>query len=129
MKPSLRSFFSPDAPSADLRDWAPEDSTTFGVLIQAFIGLEGEEGEDMFQFLVCTPKWLERELAEAHAKGDDKPHVIGHHHVIVPAWDYDLLYRWLIETCERSAGESWSAVTRRLSRYGLWEYQDTEHDK
>jgi hypothetical protein len=129
MKPEVRSLFSPDIPdpSQDLAEWGgPSDPDLFGLLVEVWVGAEGDEGEDVFSFMVCSPRWFSERLAEL---GGDPPYIIGHHYIVMASWNYDALYGLLQQFCARSEGPDWTSVTRKLSRYGLWEFQDTEHDQ
>jgi Immunity protein 8 len=113
-KAVLRRLHSPDAP--DMSSYVPEDPDRFAILVQAMIGPEGDEGEESFDFLVCTPEWLADRVA-------DEGHEFGRHHLIVARYDPELINRALHELCETATGE-WSAVATYLARYGKWEFED-----
>lgn len=115
------SFYSPDAPAADLSTWSPPTGE-FGVLIQSFVGIEGDRGEESFEFRICTPGWLSHRLQQA-------PYVLGHHHIIVSSWDFTVIESLLREIVRQSSADDWDGVVRKLSRYGRWEFQDSDVDK
>ena len=73
MRASVRYMFSPDVP--DLPSYQPEPADEFGFLLQIIAGPDNGEGEESFDVIVCTPRWLEK----THARSDV---VIGRHHLI-----------------------------------------------
>jgi hypothetical protein len=125
MRLKVKDFFSPDLgpdpenPGVifDLSKWKPQDESDFGIFVEAFVGPEDKQGHDMFCFIVCTPRWLERELQEKKHKGSGE-FILGHHHVIVSKWDYETIYQWFVDLCKRSEADDWPG---RLSRDTDWE--------
>jgi len=82
----LKRLHSPDV--ADFEAFAPRDPRCFSVLVQAMFGPEGTAGEESFDVVVCTPKWLER---EAEIKGIAYPR----HHLVVNDFDIERLRAFL----------------------------------
>ncbi len=115
VKAQLRELHSPDL--ADLDKNTPPDLTNFGLLMQALIGVEGEEGEESFDFIVCTPSWLAEEVAR-------KGFILGRHYLFVASYDYAQIEKIIDDLCNQAEGEDWDAVAAFLSRYGAWEYED-----
>lgn len=115
MRGSLRRLHSPDV--ADLSGYHPERPDDFGFLLQILVGPEGGEGEESFDVVVCTPKWLEGQ----HGPSDV---VSGRHHLIVFEYDYDRLAREIERVCESAEGQSWREVALKLSRFAHWEFED-----
>ena len=64
LRAALRGLHSPDI--SDLRTYRPERPDEFGFLLQVFAGPEGQEGEESFGVVVCTPKWLLQKPAVRH---------------------------------------------------------------
>jgi len=95
----------------------PDDPTDFCVVLQALIGREDTNGCESFQFVVCTPAWLQRELTTRSS-------IWGRHLLIVAQYDYDLIMTAINDLCSASAGPDWTTVGERLSRYGFWEFED-----
>jgi len=54
----LRGFYNNDAPELDLESFAPAESDNFGLSVTTFIGPKGGGGEEMFDFFVCSPRWV-----------------------------------------------------------------------
>jgi hypothetical protein len=111
----LKYLHSPDLP--DLEDAKPQDPADFVILVQAIIGLEGGDGADTFDFIVCTPKWLERQVTPENPMS-------GRSHIFVEHYDYEQIRSEIARYCSLAVGPSWPSVAAILSRYGRWEYED-----
>jgi Immunity protein 8 len=111
----LKSLYSPQL--QDIEVSQPPDPADFEILVQAMIGLEGEEGADTFDFVVCTPNRLIRRVA---AEGP----LSGHSYLFVEKYDYDVIRREIARYCATAMGPSWPQVAAVLSRYGQWEYEN-----
>ena len=115
MRAELRWLHSPDL--LDLEHDTPADPECFCLLVQAMVGERGTDGSESFGFLVCTPQWLAREVAEAG-------YVLGRPYIFMARYDYGLLLRVITELCDEAEGPDWATVAARLGRYGLWERED-----
>ena len=109
----------PHVPDMDLEHYAPEDPEDVALAVTASIGPRGEPGEELFEFLVRTPRALTREIAESHLG-----YLVARHYIIVPTYDYDLVRRAIIDLCDRAQGPDWETVATWLARYGQWEFED-----
>ncbi len=78
MKAEIKYFHSPDIP--DLGTYQPIECDNFVFLLQMFVGEKGKQGEESFDLIVCTPKWL----VNNHHKEES---VFGLYHLIV--FEYD----------------------------------------
>ncbi len=115
MHAKLRYLHSPDVP--DMATYTPEDPTHFSILVQAMVGPRGEQGEESFDFIVCTPRWLEATLSQ-------DGFVFGRHYLIVPRYDYYLIWQAIEDLCNRTDGPDWTTIANKLGRYGQWEFED-----
>ena len=115
MRAALRRLHSPDVP--DLSSYEPERDDDFGFLLQILAGPNCGEGEESFDVIVCTPRWLER----THDRADVVP---GRHHLIVFEYNYERLIRAIASMCELTEGSSWREVAEKLARLGRWEFED-----
>lgn len=113
--PELKRLHSPDVPN--LETYCPENRENFGILVQAMFGPFGIDGEESFDFLVCTPEWLAQRLSA---------NVIysGRHHLICARYDYFRLTEYVKNYAEKIAGENWKEVASKLARLGKWEFED-----
>ncbi len=115
MRAKLRRLHSPDADP--LSDYAPEDPETFGLLVQALIGPSDGEGEESFDFVVCTPRWF-------HAQTLEKDFAWPRNHLFVKRWDYAVVERAIRDVVTRAEGTEWTSVAAQIARYGRWEFED-----
>ena len=115
MRADLRGIYSSDID--DLESWRPDDPECFELAVRAFIGPESGDGEEMFDFQVCTAAWLER---HPPPKGFEFLRST----ILVARWDYKTLERALGDLCLHTAGDDWREIATRLSRYGRWEFED-----
>ena len=117
MRAELKYLHTPDAPS--LRLYAPENSSVFGIFVEAMVGPEGDDSSESFGFQLCTPRWLEQAV-----KGEASAILSGRHHLIVESFDYDALHGYVNRYCSSCTGETWSEVAHRVGRLGRWEFED-----
>lgn len=115
LQPELHWLHSPDL--LDMRASIPDDPENFCLLVQALVGPPGDQGEESFDFLVCTPNWLYRSLAE-------QPAIFGRHYLFVQRYDYELIVATIERLCASISCSNWSEVAERLGRYGQWEFED-----
>lgn len=115
MQAELKRLHSPDI--GDLKAYSPEEPDNFGFLLQAMIGPEGQDGEESFDIVVCTPEWLKRNHPATKV-------VLGRHHLIVFRYDYRSLASYIAAFAGRCTGESWQEVACQLGRLGRWEFDD-----
>jgi hypothetical protein len=106
----------------DLERYVPEDPECFGIYVEASIGPQGLPGEDLFGFMVCTPRWLDSHPAE-------KGFLLARDHLILWRYDYSLLWRAIADLCRRTEGPDWESVANRLSQYAHWEFEDPSFDE
>jgi hypothetical protein len=120
----LRFLHSPDLPHLE-EGQVPPDPECFLILVQAFVAEVGEdtptEGES-FDFLVCTPRWLEAEVRKTG-------YLLGRHYIFVPRYDFAHIRRIIAALCEQAEGEDWQSVATSLGLYGQWEWDTTQPPK
>jgi hypothetical protein len=85
--------------------------------VQLLVGPVGGPGEESFDITLCTIGWLAERVREER-------NVDGRHHVIVQAFNYDLIERYLRERVAELEGSTWDEVAERLGRLGHWEFED-----
>jgi hypothetical protein len=111
MRARLRGVHSPDVD--DLAAYRPS-SDGFAVLMQLLVGPDDGSGEESFDVLVCSPRWLQQQPAP----------VIGRHHLVVSHFDLGAIEEFLRRQVESCAGETWSEVASKVGRIGRWEFED-----
>lgn len=115
MKAKIRYLHSPDV--YDLTSYQPEEKDNFCFLLQVMVGSEHTEGEESFDILVFTPKWLMDNY-------DRQDVVFGLHSIIVFEYDYERLLATLRTYIESLDEDSWIELGEKINRIGKWEFQD-----
>ncbi|WKL57150.1 Imm8 family immunity protein [Asticcacaulis sp. ZE23SCel15] len=113
MRAQLKSLHSPDV---DLDSYYPNNADCFSFLLQAFIGPDVEDGEDVFNFIVCTPQWLEVEK-----KGEI---TFGANYIIVTNYNLKDIEEHLKSYAQRCVGDSWVEVANKIAKVGEWEFDN-----
>lgn len=101
----------------DLKEYHPERSDDFSIIVRIIVGELGGNGEESFDVIVCTPKWLERKINQTGP-------MFGYHHLFVANYDYDSIYRKIYRYVRNIEGENWQAIAVKLNRIGSWEFDD-----
>jgi immunity protein 8 of polymorphic toxin system len=89
----------------------------FGILVEAMIGPTDREGEEAFDFMLCTPQWIAHELQTRDRRW-------GRATLLVSEYSYEVLERTVARLCQRVEGSDWSQVAEVLSRWMQWEFED-----
>ena len=115
VRAEIKRFHSPDV--LNLRTYVPEDAGDFGFLLQIMAGPVGRDGEESFDVVVCTARWIGQHL------GTDGILVV-RHYVVVDSYDYERLEAFLRHYVDQCSGTTWEEVAFRLGRLGKWEFED-----
>jgi hypothetical protein len=115
LRAEIRRLHSPDL--FDLRHDSPTPPDDFSVLIQILVGPAGGPGEESFDVLVVTPKYLARRVAQQGP-------VCGRHLLVVESFDYASIEEWIRRAVHSCEGSTWSEVALRIARIGHWEFED-----
>lgn len=94
-----------------------KDPECFDVVVRAMVGPLGQEGEESFDVRVCTPE----SLAQICEKDG---FVFGRHRLVVNSYSPAKIRSVLTKFIERCSGDSWQEVAEKVSRIGLWEFED-----
>jgi Immunity protein 8 len=113
VKAVLKSLHSPDV---DLVTFRPA-TNVFSILVQALIGPMEGDGQESFDFVLCSPAWLAEEAKRRSV-------VWGRGHLIVQHYDCEELEKAVRELCANADGPTWPTVAARLSRFTWWEFAD-----
>ena len=101
----------------DASKYQPAAADTFSVTLRLLIGPEDAVGEESFDMIVCSPSWLETELAR-------DGFVVGRHRLIVRRYDFRLVQQVIAKLISRCSGETWSEIAEKISRLAYWEFED-----
>jgi len=96
MKASLKRLHSPDV--YNLEDFTPSDPDDFAFLLQAFFGSDDGPGDESFDIMVSTPRWLEYEVREHNGI------LMGRHYLIIDHYNFGRLKRFLVDYAEKCTG-------------------------
>jgi hypothetical protein len=96
-----------------LVDFTPV-SKIFSITVRLLIGIDGSDGEDLFDIQVCSPEWLQMQ---------ELP-LVGRHMLIVHEFNYHAIYHYLEKLTGNCQGDSWQEIAQRLARFAYWEFED-----
>jgi len=114
LQAELKTLFSPDI--ENLETWIPENSESFGFLLNLYVGVKGEKEQEYFSATVCTPQWYFNDKAEFEI-------IFGRHLIFMQKWDYQALNNRLSQAISSCYGETWREVMERVGRIALWEFE------
>lgn len=114
MRAAIKRFHSPDV---DLENYQPDDPFDAGALVQMMVGPAEGIGEESFDVVVCTPRWLS-------ALVRDEGPVVGRHHLVVESWDWPRIRLFLAHEVESHEAPTWQDLAAKLGRIGRWEFED-----
>jgi hypothetical protein len=95
----------------------PEDPENVGILVQMMVGPSDGPGEESFDVVVCTTRWLDSRLEEEGV-------IWGRHHLIVSFFDLSDVLGLLRRRVESESADTWDELAHRLARVGQWEFED-----
>ena len=105
----------------DDRVYWPDEHDNFCIWVEAEIGPRNQDGAHLYQFQVCTPKWIAKEMINRDF-GDYG--AFGRYLIIVKEYDWDEIKKMIADLCDKTTGKDWNEIALKLSRYGQWEYAD-----
>ena len=118
MKSIINSFICADHDPLD--SYQPEDMNMFHFWVEISVGIEGEEGEDLYQVSICSQKWIEERIKE-------NTFFVGLYTIIMQKYDYDNICQTLNRLfCIE--GKNYEEIFTKLGQIGLSEYQKVTYD-
>ena len=115
MLSEIKKIISPDI--IDFKTYWPEDAESFSFLITVIVGPRGDAGEESFDVVVCTPKWLLN-------KYDENEMILGKDKLIVFRFDMDRILARIRKLFDNCGGKDWDEIAIKLSRIGKWEFEN-----
>lgn len=115
MKAEIKKFYSPDI--NDLKTFFPDRLDEFGFLLQIAVGPKDMIGEENFDVMVCTPKWL----LQNHNESDV---IFGRNYLIMFEYSFERLFEKFEKYISALNEDSWEELAIKISRIGKWEFED-----
>jgi len=110
----VRHFISPDV---DLENFYPDDPENFSFLLEAIVGPDDGEGDELLQLNVCT-------LASLRSTVESDRILFGRSLVIVGTSRISEILDAVRSAIERVEADSWAKAAARLARLGHYEFED-----
>jgi hypothetical protein len=104
-----------DNPTINLNSYFPDDPDNFSLWIEFKIGSDNEEGINYYRVLVCTPKWLCRNVWEPRW---------GRHMLIVHEYDRSAIEKCVHDYVAKCTGDEWQEIAEKIARNLSWEFED-----
>jgi hypothetical protein len=89
----------------------------FHVSLRALIGPADGQGEESFDFDVCSPAWLDDRL-------NYEAILSGRFQLISRRFDPDQIETFVRERIAQATGRDWPTVAGKLARWSQWEFED-----
>jgi len=122
MSLTIKSIHSPDAPN--VRHWEPDDPEEACLLVELEIGPNEEQGTNLFQIMVATPKGLLK-----WARSATTPVLSDRGLLVLTTYSSQALLEWLSQTVNHCSADTWTESVSLLQKYFRWEYEDFEPEK
>lgn len=116
MKSILKDFYCLDIIER-LDGYIPADVYNFGFWARIIVGEKDLGGEESFDIMICTPKWI----LENYKENDI---IIGQYHLIVLKYNYNNIYSYLRDKINSIEKENWSEIGNQIGKIGKWEFED-----
>jgi hypothetical protein len=116
MKAEIKKIYSVDVVEK-LEDYNPNAPHNFGFNLCIILGPQGEEGEESFDMMVCSPDWLK----ENYKKNEI---IFGRHYLIVFEYNYQAIFNKLNEYVNSIEAKNWDEIGLKVGRIGHWEFED-----
>jgi hypothetical protein len=111
----VKDWFSPDLPE-EVWKWQPQSLDDVYYYLEMTIGREDSPGGDLFGLMVVSPQ------ARRACPSSSRPNRRWLFVTTEYSWQVVVDHvNKVLDTCE---GETWRDVSRKLSRYFYWEYED-----
>lgn len=97
------------SPDIDIELFNSQLHDNFAFVLQLFVGIKGEKGEECFDVFVCTPKWIKHNYAKQTI-------ISGLHTIIVQEYDFEKL-KEAIDEIFCTEGATWQEIANHIGYY------------
>jgi hypothetical protein len=115
MKGKIKYLYSADAD--DLENYIPMEKDNFMLGIEMVVCPIDDIGEEVFQFILCTPKYLSKQLEKEVV-------IFGRHYIIVREFNYTKLENKLNDFVNSIDEPNWDLLTEKINRIAQSEFED-----
>lgn len=115
MKAEIKYIHSPDI--EDLETYIPCIEDNFRFLLQVFVGIKGEKGEESFDIEIYTPKWLLSNCAKNEI-------ILPKYSLIVFEYNFERIFQRIKQLIESCTGNTWEEIAQKAGLIGHWEFED-----
>ena len=112
MQAVLKGLYSDDIPNVET--YVPDEEDNFGFVLRAMVGPLDGEGEESFDIVVCTPKWLAEKYGPSEV-------LLGLHKLIVFKYNFPRVRGFIEKFLMRCSGNTWQEIGQKVSLLGQWE--------
>ncbi len=122
MKAVIKSIHSADLTVAekDIYEYVPLEKDFFGFDLSVEVGILGEEGQEIFNFFVASPKYL----TEKYYKQKGEKAIFGRHLIIAFEYDFHKIYALIDDYVKKLEESNWENLAGKINRIGHWEFED-----
>jgi hypothetical protein len=96
---------------------AQPEGEAFCICLRALVGPAGTQGEESFDFDVCSPAWLTTELGRQAIIG-------GRFLLIARDFDPQRIEDHVRRKIQQVSGKDWREVASKVARWAHWEFED-----
>lgn len=114
MKAIIKDIYSTDL---DVETYLPADPFDDGQWLRLIVGPEDGAGEESFDVLVCTTRWLARQIER------DGLHLI-RHALVMEKFDLGRAIERLHHEVGLASGSTWQQLLFSLVQIGRWEFDN-----
>jgi hypothetical protein len=100
----------------DLETLELKDPQRFHVTVRAMIGPDPGEGEESFDFRVCSQEWMNEEI-------EKRGYFLGRQ-MVISHWNVALVRRAINAAISPIVADSWKDLAMKLSAFASWEFED-----
>lgn len=100
-----------------LREYVPENSANFHILVHMTIGPDDQEGGHDYSLGICTPAWLDHNIQNVGP-------IFGRHLLLVNHFDDREIITSIEKIFAQCCRSDWAETSVALARFFAWEYED-----
>ncbi|CAM1364746.1 conserved hypothetical protein [Tenacibaculum litoreum] len=122
MKAVIKTMHSADLTmlGKSFEEYKPKEKDLFGFNFSLEVGPLNGRGQEVFDFLVASPRYL----TEHYHHQSGKKAIFGRHIIIMFEYDFNELYTLVNKYIEKLDEPNWNDLAIKIGRIGHWEFED-----